>query len=436
MRRLALICAGAALGGLLGLIACSSDSTSDTVGPDAGGSAGDASANGGSGGSGGSGASGEAGSGGSGGSAVGGSSGWPSTGGTGGSGAGGSGGSPPDASPDVDFSYDANTPDGFDPDASCAETVVEAQLTPLDMYIMTDKSSSMIGTRWTNVVNAIKGFVDDSASTGIGVGIQYFPVLPPPYNSSCSNDGQCGNYGPCPDGFCRACSTTHYSTPAVGIDVLPGVSGAIKASLDATTPFGGTPTGPALTGAIQYATSWANSHPGHTVVVVLATDGDPYSCSPTSIGEISTIAANGVNATPSVLTFVIGVGSSLTNMNSIASSGGSGQAYLVDTGGNVTQQFIAALNDIREKSLGCEYQMPTTDAGVIDPAKVQMTFTPGGGSPRDIPRVDNAGQCAGEGWYYDDNNNPSRLMLCPDLCTTVQGDANGKIEISLGCLGS
>jgi len=304
------------------------------------------------------------------------------------------------------------------------------------MYIMADKSSSMNGSRWNNVVDAIKGFVDDPSSAGIGVGIQYFPVVPDGYHT-CSNDSQCDIYGPCPDGFCRACSTSHYSNPAVAIDVLPGVAPAIKSSLDATDPFGGTPTGPALTGAIEYATSWANSHPGHTVVVVLATDGDPYSCSPTGISAISGIASGGTNATPPILTFVIGVGSSLTNMNAIASAGGTDQAYLVDTGGNVTQQFIAALNDIREKSLGCEYVMPQTDAGIIDPDKVKMTFTPGGGTPRDIPRVDDASQCNnGEGWYYDDNTNPTRLYLCPDLCATVQADINGKMEISLGCLGS
>jgi hypothetical protein len=137
------------------------------------------------------------------------------------------------------------------------------------------------------------------------------------------------------------------------------------------------------------------------------------------------------------MTFVIGVGTSIANMNAIASAGGSGQAYFVDTGGNVTQQFVAALNDIREKTLGCEFLMPTTDAGLIDPSKVKMTFTPGGGGiARDIPRVNDATQCAGEGWYYDDNANPTKLLLCPDLCTTVQADQTGTIEISLGCLGS
>jgi hypothetical protein len=362
--------------------------------------------------------------------------GWP--GGSGGSSAsGGSGGSPPDAGPDVDFTYEGGTtPDGFNPDATCAETIVEAELTPLDMYIMTDKSSSMSGARWTNVITAIKGFVDDGASAGIGVGLQYFPVLPAGYTNTCSGDAQCGSYGPCWSNWCRACATTHYSTPAVGIATLPGGAGAIKSSLDSTTPFGGTPTGPALTGAIQYATSWANSHPGHTVVVVLATDGDPYSCTPSTIPEISAIAAAGRTQTPSILTFVIGVGSSLTNMNSIAAAGGTNQAYLVDTGGNVTQQFIAALNDIREKSLGCEYQMPKTDAGVIDPLMVQMTFTPGSGTPRNIPRVADETQCNGEGWYYDNNTNPTKLTLCPSFCTTVQADQAGKIEISLGCLGS
>jgi hypothetical protein len=221
----------------------------------------------------------------------------------------------------------------------------------------------------------------------------------------------------------------------VGITTLPGGASAIKASLDATSPWGGTPTGPALKGAIQYATSWANSHPGHTVAVVLATDGDPYTCTPESIPDISALAAGGKNQNPPILTFVIGVGTSLTNMHTIAAAGGTGQAYIVNTQGNVGQQFIQALNDIREKALGCEYQMPKTDAGVIDPTMVEMTYTPGSGTSRVIPRM-TQGQCAGEGWYYDNDANPTRLVLCPDLCGTVQADPFGKIEISLGCLGS
>ena len=88
------------------------------------------------------------------------------------------------------------------------------------------------------------------------------------------------------------------------------------------------------------------------------------------------IASSAAAGTPKVLTFVIGVGTSLTNLNAIAAAGGTTKAYLVSAGANVTQQFIQALNDIRKKTLGCEYQMPKTDAGIIDPSKVELEWTP------------------------------------------------------------
>ncbi len=339
--------------------------------------------------------------------------------------------------PDVSFTYDASEPDAFTPDASCAATVVKADLIPLDMYIMTDKSSSMIGTRWNDVKKAIIGFSNDPASAGIGVGIQYFPKLPAQYTSTCSNDSQCGGYGPCWLSYCRACTVTHYSTPDVPITVLPGAVAAITNSINAITPFGGTPTGPALQGAVSYAKAWASSHPGHSTVVVLATDGDPYSCAPADIPSISAIASSAAAGTPKVLTFVIGVGTSLTNLNAIAAAGGTTKAYLVSAGANVTQQFIQALNDIRKKTLGCEYQMPKTDAGIIDPSKVELEWTPTSGAPVVIQRVKDATACGtSEGWYYDNAVTPSKLLLCPASCTKVQADPGSKVNISLGCLGS
>ncbi|HXK20087.1 MAG TPA: hypothetical protein VNG33_19885, partial [Polyangiaceae bacterium] len=96
--------------------------------------------------------------------------------------------------------------------------------------------------------------------------------------------------GPDPDtgadlGTCQAapssciitddCRAATYATPAVAIAPLPGVKAAIVKVLQTAVPGGLTPTGPALTGAIDEATKWATAHPDHQVVAVLATDGLP-----------------------------------------------------------------------------------------------------------------------------------------------------------------
>ena len=54
-----------------------------------------------------------------------------------------------------------------------------------------------------------------------------------------------------------------------------------------------------------------------------------------------------------------------------------------------------------------------------------------------MQKVANAGACgAGDGWHYDNNANPTTIILCPATCTKVTNDAKAKIDIVLGCLGS
>src|SRR6185369_9831844 len=89
----------------------------------------------------------------------------------------GAGGGPVISVPDASF-VDAPAVD-----ATCAGSVVEAHLIPLDLFIMLDQSTSMsspVGTgtetRWSSVTKAIGSFVKQPEANGIGVGINYFGV--------------------------------------------------------------------------------------------------------------------------------------------------------------------------------------------------------------------------------------------------------------------
>lgn len=84
--------------------------------------------------------------------------------------------------------------------------------------------------------------------------------------------------------------------------------------------------------------------------------------------------------------------------------------------------------------LACEFTMPTSSQGTVDPNNVSMTFTPSNGMGVTLPRVNDASQCAGDEWYYDNNMNPTKLILCPNACTSVKADPAGKINILLGCV--
>jgi hypothetical protein len=301
--------------------------------------------------------------------------------------------------------------------SSCAMSMVTAQQSPLDIYMMLDQSGSMTdtvsggGTKWSTVTSALDSFLTQPGLTGFSVGLQYF--------------GLPGS------GFGDSCTASDYATAAVEIAALPGSATALTTSIAAHSPTSGTPTSAALQGAINHASAWATAHAGDVTAVVLATDGDPEECD-TNLTNINAIAAAGWAASPKIATFVIGVGSSLSALNGIAAAGGTTSAFLVDTNANVNQQFLAAMNAIRN-SASCTYQIPLPMSGTVDYTQVNVVFTPNGGQQLTIPNVANKLACpaSGDGWYYDNPANPTAIILCETTCGSVQ--ASGVVQITLGC---
>jgi Mg-chelatase subunit ChlD len=401
--------------------------------------------------------------------------------------------------------------------AGCATTTQKATLAPLDLYFMLDTSGSMDDlvaagqSKWSSVVAAMTAFVNDSASAGIGVGLQYFPLTAAGVPSSCTSSAQCGAAGPCllslcsglnqtvpcntdadcprrstcvPIGQCQydhnflcpnpgaaqcgpdpngfplgtcdvlpsstcvfgdSCVAQDYQTPAVPIALLPGVAATVTASLAAHQPEGNTPTSAALQGAINEASSYARANPGHSVVAVLATDGIPDECAPT-IAAIAQIAAVGLAGTPSIKTFTIGVftpsdvPSGTMALDQIASAGGTGHAFIVNSSTqNVEQQFSAALATIRGAALPCSYQLPSPDGGVPDFGKLNVQYTAGSGAVTTVGYVEASGRCDAQrgGWYYNadpaEGGVPTEILICPATCSTFQSDAKGRVDVVLGC---
>jgi hypothetical protein len=73
---------------------------------------------------------------------------------------------------------------------------------------------------------------------------------------------------------------------------------------------------------------------------------------------------------------------------------------------------------------------------VFDLQNIRITYTPGGGNPRDLVKAPDAG-CVGGQWYVsqvDSNGNPAELQLCPDTCAAVQGDNDAQINVTFTCL--
>ena len=284
--------------------------------------------------------------------------------------------------------------------SNCGGDRYKAERSQLDIYVMFDDSGSMVPW-WLVATQAFSDFLNDPGSAGIGIGIQYFGTN---------------------------CDPAFYANPRVPIAPLPGNVAAIQDSYP-SIPIESTPTYPAMVGAIQHARDWQNGHPDHKVVVLLATDGEPVDCNST-VQNVSQAAADGLLGSPSIPTYALGMGLSLTNLNDIARAGGTGNAFLVDP--NSRQALTQALNAIRGAALLCDYVLP--NRGNVDPKKVNIDFTPPGGRSTRLPNVGDASRCsASGGWYYDKPQAPTRAIVCPDSCSSLNVQTGGQVDVILGC---
>ena len=288
--------------------------------------------------------------------------------------------------------------------AQCATSTDKAELVPVYLVFMIDRSGSMSqNSKWPTIVSGLETFFADPKSAGMSASIAFFK----------STD---------------ECNPASYANPAVAMTALP--SSVFKATIDTYAPNGGTPTLPALRGAIQYAQQQQQMHTGSKVAVVLATDGIPNDCNSTV--QNVTAAAAGVAST--LPTYVIGVGDQLQSLDTIAAGGGTTKAFVVGIQNpqQTASDFENALSVIRGATLSCEFKMPTPPAGrTLDINSVNVVFTPQGGSGQTLTY--NQSCMGGAGWHYDDPHNPSKIVLCQSSCNTVQAAKGGQIDVVTGC---
>lgn len=337
---------------------------------------------------------------------------------------------------------------GLEDEATCAAETLTANPVPVDIYIMEDRSGSMgMQGKWDAMKRALNAFVASPATTGLGVGMGFFPQVAT--MGSCPitcNDALCFRLlcgcmeVNCANNMCTctnwgfSCERADYGTPAVPIEPLPGAGAKITAALNAIQPAGGTPTRPALEGAIQYARTWQTTSK-RRVAVALATDGEPMGCSDNSVASSAAVAR--MAAMEGILTFVIGVGPALSNLNALAMAGGTEKAYLVE-GGDLEKQLVMALSSIQDRAsrLACAYDVPMAKPGAnaIDPTRVNVRFTRNQATAV-VAQVADKTRCGPMGgWYYDNPAAPKQILLCESSCQEVNaGTGPGEISILVGC---
>jgi len=309
---------------------------------------------------------------------------------------------------------------------ACVAEPMQGEAIPVDIYVMFDQSGSMAtpvgtGTRLDAVRTAASAFITAPESRGLGLGLGYFGHFPIGSTS---------------------CNPADYSTPSVPIAALPGGAAAVLASLNNIAPTGETPTGPAIRGACGYAQEYWLAHRGHVVFLLLVTDGVPEApvsmsrgCAPTLDDAVQATTACRTGGPP-IKTYVIGVGPSLQNLEQIAQAGGTEKAYLVE-GGNVGEQVLAALNQIRlAASIQCELKIPGPPPGkVLDLNLVNLLYTDPQGQRTALYNTGDSSGCAasGGGWFYDDPSNPQKILLCESTCNVVRYEIGGELAYAIGC---
>ncbi|MFO0660488.1 MAG: vWA domain-containing protein [Polyangiaceae bacterium] len=362
------------------------------------------------------GSSGSSGSSGSGGTSAG------SAGANGSAGSSGSSGSNTGGSIQTDGGSDVET-------EGCATIDAAATRFPLTLLILLDQSSSMGeggGTKWTGAKAGLKAFLESAASKDINVGLNLFPRVPQ---------------------STPICSVTPFMTPTIDFAKLQGTSSDTQAAaiLGAIpdNPAGvGTPIYTALGGSLQLLQSKSQTASANGKVenfaVLLITDGNPAGppgASDCSVNVLDQdVITNKVDfflQNGNVRTFVVGLqGISASFGNAVAASGGTGTMIQIDSA-DVAGSFAKALADIRGDSLGCEFTLPSQVGTEYSTDKVNVRYTPSNGDPVTIGKE--VGCATGKGWQYDNDSNPTKIILCPNICDTVKQDPLAEISVVLGC---
>jgi hypothetical protein len=323
-------------------------------------------------------------------------------------------------------SYDGGVSLADEAGLSCIKGMYTAKARPLDMFILLDQSGSMQEDedRWTPVTKAIKSFVSSAQVANTGVALQYFPL---------GSD----------DTF--KCQSKSYETPDVAMAALPENAAAITQSIDAhyfshdqccdTPEHSGTPTRPALEGAVAYMRGYMQKNPDHVGVILLATDGEPSSvCDDNKASRVAQVVKDAARGTPAIRTYVIGIGDD-KYLDEMAAPGGTGHGpFIVDGSGEHTESELReALAEIRSEALPCDYLVDN----VTDSMRLNVETITSGGSTLDtlinVPNADGCSKANKKGWYYDDPKAPKRVQLCPDTCSALPDTLATSVRIVEGC---
>lgn len=91
---------------------------------------------------------------------------------------------------------------------------------------------------------------------------------------------------------------------------------------------------------------------------------------------------------------------------------------------------------IASAELSCEWEIPEPpDGETLDPARVNIDFLDGEGDMTLIGNIESEEQCdrVDHAWYYDNPDNPEKIMVCPATCDWIRSFPHAQIVLQFGC---
>lgn len=334
---------------------------------------------------------------------------------------------PPDEAGSAGIDFGVSDAPTNEVEVVCAAQSAASELRDVQLAFALDVSASMgqgnqrFNLKWRPIVEAAQAFFAEPDSAAISASLTFFPAQ----NA---------------DTWCTAAP---YEAPNVPLTALP--SPAFSAAIEALnrTPNANwrtaTPTLAVFDGTVASLRAAAGPSPVLEQAVVLITDGVPQSCTQDA-NDIEQVAA-AVRAS-GMRTYVVGVanppgldgGDNLDNLNVIAEAGGTERAFIVQTGDPLQTQadFKAVVDGIRGVSVSCSIEIPLPPAGAaFIPEQVNVNVGSAGG---ESTRLSYAPACErADGWHYDDPAAPATIVLCNDVCTSVQRNTTATLTVEFGC---
>jgi hypothetical protein len=90
---------------------------------------------------------------------------------------------------------------------------------------------------------------------------------------------------------------------------------------------------------------------------------------------------------------------------------------------------------ISASGLECAWDIPAPPIGqTFNRQQVNVNYATQGAPARGLLQVSSEAACGTRsGWYYDNANDPKRILACPTTCGELQNDLQAKIEVAFGC---